>query len=158
MFHSASEGARSSPTTFLRKACGCTYCPSIRCVGYSTSCRASAIVFCLLGSVSLAKVSRSFSISASHGQPNVAFSQLALRYDVATGSRISTEAHEVRNALQPPALGGSFLVRRVTNVCQSIACRSTLKPAFSKSDLVTGARLLSEAMSVDCISTTGDPS
>src|ERR1044071_104092 len=70
---------------------------------------------------------------------------------------MSTEAHEVRNALQPPALGGSFLVRRVTKVCQSIACRSTLKPAFSSSDFVTGARLLSEAMSVDCISTTGQP-
>ena len=71
---------------------------------------------------------------------------------------MSTEAHEVRKALHPPALGGSFLVRRVTSVCQSIACRSTLKPAFSIRDFVTGAKLLSETISVDCISTTGVPS
>ena len=71
---------------------------------------------------------------------------------------MSTEAHEVRKACQPPADGGSFLVRRVTSVCQSIACKSTLKPAFSISDFVTGARLLSETMSVDCISTIGVPS
>src|SRR5437660_263047 len=84
----------------------------------------------------LAKSARRLSISASTGQPNVAFSQLAFRKEAATGSRMSTEAQEVRKALQPPAFGGSFLVRRVTNVCQSIACRSTLKPAFSSNDLV----------------------
>ena len=64
---------------------------------------------------------------------------------------MSTEAHEVRKACQPPAVGGSFLVRRETSVCQSIACTSTLKPAFSSSDFATGARLLSETMSVDCM-------
>src|SRR5438270_9599484 len=97
------------------------------------------MTFCLAGSVSLAKASRSFSISASQGQPNVAFSQLALRKEAATGSRMSTDAHDVRKVLQPPALGGSFLGRRVTKVCQSIACRSTLRPACSRSDFVNGA-------------------
>jgi hypothetical protein len=50
------------------------------------------------------------------------------------------------------------LARRATSVCQSMACKSTLKPAFSSNDLATGARLDSEGMSVDCISTTGVPS
>ena len=69
---------------------------------------------------------------------------------------MSTEAHEVR---QPaPAAGGSFLVRRETRVCQSIACTSTLKPAFSSSDFATGARFASETMSVDCMITSGVPS
>ena len=40
----------------------------------STSAGRSAICFCLAGSVSLAKASRSFSIVSSHGQPNSALS------------------------------------------------------------------------------------
>src|SRR6185503_1315192 len=129
-------------------------------VGYSTArnCTASAIAFCFAGSVSLENASRSLSSSASQGQPNVALSQEALRKLAATGSSTSTEAHEVRNACQPPAAGGSFLVRRDTSVCQSIACTSTLKPAFSSSDFETGARLLSDTMSVDCMITSGVPS
>src|SRR6185295_7368709 len=119
---------------------------------------ASANAFCLPASVSLAKASRKRSSSASQGQPKVAFSQLALRKLVETGSSTSTEPHEVRYALQPPAVGGSFLARRATSVCQSMACKSTLKPAFSSSDLATGARLASDEMSVDCIRTTGVPS
>src|SRR5690242_13974731 len=43
-------------------------------------------------------------------------------------------------------------------VCQSIDCISTLKPAFSISDLATGAKLVSACMSVECISTIGVPS
>ena len=60
-----------------------------------------------------------------------------------TGLSMSAATHEVRKACQPPALGGSFLARRATSVCQSIDCMSTLKPAFSISDLATGARLVS---------------
>ena len=56
---------------------------------------------------------------------------------------MSAETHEVSIACQPPALGGSFLARRATTVCQSIDCMSTLKPAFSISDFATGARLVS---------------
>ena len=44
---------------------------------------------------------------------------------------------------QPPLSAGSFLVRRVTSVCQSIDCMSTLKPPCSSSCLVTGAVLVS---------------
>ena len=75
-----------------------------------------------------------------------------------TGFNISADTHEVRNACQPPAAGGSFLARRETSVCQSIDCMSTLKPARSSSDLATGARLFSTARSVECMSTTGVPS
>ena len=53
-FQKAIEGAASSPVTPLRQATGWTYCPSWMWVGYSTarSCTASAIAFCLPGSVS----------------------------------------------------------------------------------------------------------
>src|SRR5947207_7374116 len=160
MFQNATLEATSTPTIFLRNAEGCRYWPRWTWVGYSVARTdtASTMAFCLAGSVSLAKASRSRSSSASHGQPNVAFSQLALRKLVETGSSTSTEPHEVRYALQPPDANGSRLARRDTRVCQSMACRSTLKPAFSSSDLATGARLASEAMSVDCIRTTGVPS
>ena len=77
-------------------------------------CAAAAISFCLAGSVSRANWSRSFSISASHGQPNIALSQPALTKPAITGLRMSAETHEVRKAFQPPALGGSFLARRAT--------------------------------------------
>ena len=50
---------------------------------------------------------------------------------------------KVWKTFQPPWSAGSFLVRRVTSVCQSIDCMSTLKPACSSSDLVTGAMLVS---------------
>ena len=50
--------------------------------------------------------------------------------------------HEVKKALQPPCVGGSFLVRRATSVCQSIACRSTLKPAASSCGLATGGEVV----------------
>ena len=56
---------------------------------------------------------------------------------------MSAATDEVRKAFQPPLSGGSFLARRLTSVCQSIDCMSTLKPAFSISDLATGARLVS---------------
>src|SRR5262245_10661996 len=160
MFQSTTLVATRTPEMFLRNADGCRYWPRTTCVGYSEarSETASAMAFCLAGSVSLAKSSRSFSRPASHGQPKGALSQLALRKAAATGSSTSTEPHEVRYAPQPPLPGGSFLARRATSVCQSMACRSTLKPAFSRSDLATGARLDSEGMSVDCIGTTGVPS
>ena len=116
------------------------------------------MAFCLAGSVSRAKSSRSFSISASHGQPNIALSQPAFMKPVKIGLVMSADTHEVRNACQPPAFGGSFLERRATSVCQSIDCMSTLKPAFSISDFATGARLVSTCRSVECISTIGVPS
>ena len=88
----------------------------------------------------------------------MALSQDEFIKPVKIGLVISADTHEVRNACQPPALGGSFLARLATSVCQSMDCISTLKPAFSISDLATGARLVSTARSVECISTIGVPS
>src|SRR6516164_10692911 len=98
MFQKATLEATSTPSMFLRKATGCRYCPRTTWVGYSEArtLTASAMDFCLAGSVSLAKASRRRSNSRSHGQPNVAFSQLALRKLVATGSSTSTPPQEVR--------------------------------------------------------------
>src|SRR5262249_29811540 len=159
-FQNTALVATNRPSMVLRKAVGCRYWPSTTCVGdwAARSDTASASARCLPASVALAKASRRRSSSASQGHPNVALSQLALRKLVATGSSTSTEPQDVRNALHPPAEGGSFLARRATSVCQSIACRSTLNPAFSSSDFATGAKFDSEAMSVDCMSTTGVPS
>ena len=71
---------------------------------------------------------------------------------------MSAATEKVWKTFQPPLSAGSFLVRRVTSVCQSIDCMSTLKPACSSSALVTGAMLVSTGRVVDCISTTGVPS
>src|SRR5258708_1813253 len=125
------------PEMLLRKAVGAVNWPSGAKVGYSVrrTDTFSAISFCLAGSVSLEKASRSFSISASHGQPKVALSHEALMKAADTGFITSGEPHEVKKALQPPDASGSFLARRATRVCQSIACRSTLKPAASSCGL-----------------------
>ena len=71
---------------------------------------------------------------------------------------MSADTEKVWKMFQPPLSAGSFLVRRVTSVCQSIDCMSTLKPPCSSSCLVTGAVLVSTGRVVDCISTTGVPS
>ena len=85
---------------------------------------------------------------------------VAAGVDEGRGDRVEDVGRDpdVSIAFQPPLSGGSFLVRRATTVCQSIDCMSTLKPAFSISDLATGARLVSTPRSVDCSSTTGVPS
>src|SRR5690242_8140206 len=77
MFQKVMAGAVSRPFTLLRSAVGTVNWPSWTYVGYSRSraWAASAIAWRFAGSVSRAKASRSFSISASHGQPNTAFSQ-----------------------------------------------------------------------------------
>ena len=59
---------------------------------------------------------------------------------------------------QPPLSGASFLARRDTTVCQSIACRSTLKPIFSSACLPTGGSWFDDCRSVACIITMGVPS
>ena len=64
----------------------------------------------------------------------------------------------VQNMFQPPAVGRSFFERRDTSVCQSIACRSTLKPAWRISCPATSGSLSIEIRSVGFISTTGVPS
>src|SRR5213593_3168131 len=137
MFQNRVTGASSTPSTLLRSAKAPYHWPSGMWVGYwvARTWTCSAICFCLAGLVSRAKASRSPSMSLSHGQPNMALSHEALRKPIITGFRMSAATHEVRNAFQPPAVGGSFLARRATSVCQSIECMSTLKPAFSSSAL-----------------------
>src|SRR5207237_8944164 len=94
----------------------------------------------------------------SQDQTNIDLSEEAFMTAIMTGFKMSAATHEVRKACQPPAIGASFLARRATSVCQSIEIMSTLKPPFSSSDLATGARLVSTARSVECISTIGVPS
>ena len=74
----------------------------------SATAPARAMAFCLAGSDSRAKASRSFSICSSQGQPNSALSQLELRKAVPTGLSTSAATQEVRKAFQPPAFGASF--------------------------------------------------
>ena len=109
-------GATMMPSMFLRTAAGWYHWPRRTCVGYCVqrTCTASAIAFCFAGSVSRANSSRSFSSSASHGQPNGALSQLAFRNAVDTGFRMSADTHDVSIACQPPCAGGSFFARRAT--------------------------------------------
>ena len=71
---------------------------------------------------------------------------------------MSGATQAVQNMFQPPELGGSFFARRVTTVFQSIACRSTLNPAWRKSCAATSGSFWIDARSVGFMSTTGVPS
>src|SRR6185295_13454630 len=96
-FQNTGAGAVGMPSMFLRVAAAEYHCPRNRWVVTSVLrfCAAAAISFCLAGSVSRANWSRSFSISASHGQPNIALSQPALAKPAITGLRMSADTHEV---------------------------------------------------------------
>ena len=59
---------------------------------------------------------------------------------------------------QPPCAGGSFFARRETTVFQSIACRSTLKPAWRSSCAATSGSFWMAARSVGFRITIGVPS
>ena len=72
---------------------------------------------------------RSFSISASHGQPNRPLSQAAPIQVCSTGLAEPTPPVVVTKMFQPPCAGGSFLARRETTEPQSIDWASTLMPA-----------------------------
>src|SRR5262249_18566520 len=135
-------GARMPPI-FLRTGAAGYHCPRWRyCVhSVARSWMELAKAFCWAGSVSRANASRRFSISASQDQPGSALSQPEFNQPLRIGSLMSVAADEVRKAFQPPELGGSFFALRATNVCQSIDCMSTLKPAFSIS-CSTGAKFV----------------
>src|SRR6185295_19387148 len=99
MFHSARDGVGViRPVMLLRIAVGVVNWPSGTNVGYSSmrSCTCSAIAFCLAGSVSAAKASRSFSMVSSQVQPKVAFSHDALANAADTGLSTSGAPHEVK--------------------------------------------------------------
>ena len=68
------------PRVALRIATGEYHWPRKACVGYSDTrtCMATARSLRLAGSVSSAKAARSFTSSSSLGQPNQAFSPMAL--------------------------------------------------------------------------------
>src|SRR5258708_34245320 len=103
---------------------------------------ASASSFCLAGSVSRRKAERSFSMSGSHGQPNHALSQSPLVKELPAGLSASTVTVVVKKMFQPPLSGASFLVRRATTVCQSIACRSALEAHLLQRLLGDGRELV----------------
>ena len=54
-----------------------------------------------------------------------------------SGSSGSAEITLVMNVFQPPSFGGFWLARRLTTVCQSAACTSTLKAAPRSSCAIT---------------------
>jgi hypothetical protein len=148
------------PVTFLRVASGLTYSPSGAWVPISKARTwiASASAFFLPSSVSRANWSRSFSICSSLGQPNHDFSPAAPIAALVSGLQTSGASHAVRKMFQPPCAGGSFYARRVTTVFQSIACRSTLKPAWRSSCAATSGSFWIAARSVGLRITTGVPS
>ena len=103
-----------------------------------------------------ARSSISLSSLAQPNQPD--FSPRVSIVGLAIGLQTSNVCHAVRNMCQPPLSGGSFLARRPTSVCQSIACRSTLKPAWRSSCAATSGSFWIAARSVGFISTIGVPS
>src|SRR5450755_816702 len=95
----------------------------------------AAIFFCSSGDNERAKASLSCSILASSAQPNQPpFLPLPPMETLAMGFAASALVKLVKNIFQPPSFGGFWLARRETTVCQSVACRSTLKPAWRSND------------------------
>ncbi len=74
------------------------------------------------------------------------------------GLRTSAPTQLVKNMLQPPSLMGFWLARRVTTVCQSVACTSTLKPALRSNCAATIGCAFNVVTSVGAMITTGVPS
>ncbi len=95
---------------------------------------------------------------AQLGQPNQDFSPSAPTAGLVSGFQMSGATQAVKNMFQPPCAGGSFFARRVTTVFQSIACRSTLKPACRSSCAATSGSFWIAARSVGFMRTTGVPS
>ena len=102
---------------------------------------------------------RSVIILSSVAQPNqVLFSPRVSMAGLAMGLHTSKVCQAVRNMFQPPLSGASFLARRPTRVCQSMACRSTLKPAWRNSCAATSGSFWMLARSVGFMMTMGVPS
>ena len=108
-----------------------------------------------------AKSSRSFSIFGSHGQPNVALSQLAL--SEAGHHRIEDVGRDPRGrgtCSSRPRSAGSFLARRETTVCQSHRLHVDLEADLSPAATWRPARGCVERRRgrSSCRSTIGVPS
>ena len=84
-------------------------------------CTASAAAFFSGSVVAAMKLSRSFSISGSHGQPARALSQVLTSHGVITGSRMSSCTQLVPKPLQPPSEGGPLLEAQLVDACDSLA-------------------------------------
>src|SRR5260370_5399233 len=98
----------------------------------------AAIFFCSSGDDERAKASFNCSILASSAQPNQPpFLPLPPIEKLAIGLTTSAATQLVKNMFQPPSLVGFWLVRRLTTVCQSVACTATLKPASRHSCAAT---------------------
>ena len=102
---------------------------------------------------------RSSIILSSLAQPNQPdFSPRVSIVGLAIGLQTSNTFQAVKNMCQPPLSTGSFFARLPTKVCQSIACRSTLKPAWRSSCAATSGNFWIEARSVGFMITIGVPS
>src|SRR6201986_4359091 len=119
----------------------------------------AAIFFCSSGEVERAKASFNCSILGSSDQPNQPpFLPLPLMVVLAIGFDASELLKLVKNMFQRPSFGGFWLARRETTDCQSVACRSTLKPASRSNCAATIGCALSEPTSPGAMTTTGVPS
>ena len=77
---------------------------------------------------------------------------------LAIGFTTSAPTQLVKNMFQPPSFGGFWLARRATTVCQSVACRSTLKPASRSYWAATIGCAFSVTTSPGAMITIGVPS
>ena len=149
------------PLMFLRAAIGWVYSPSTTWVLTSKArwCMASASFFLVGSSVARMNWLRSSTSLSSVAQPNqVLFSPRVSIVGLPIGLHTSCAVQAVANMCQPPFSGGSFLARRPTRLCQSIACRSTLKPAWRSSCAATSGSFWIAARSVGFMMTMGVPS
>ena len=100
----------------------------------------------------------SVSAASSVGQPNHASLPRPFSIGLPSGFEISGTIQLVMNMFQPPSAGAAWLARRVTSVCQSIGCNSTVKPASRSIWAMTTGWACNATMSVGCMMTTGVPS
>src|ERR1700730_8947953 len=119
----------------------------------------AAIFFCSSGDDERAKVSFSCSILGSSAQPNQPpFLPRPPIEKLTIGLTTSAATQLVKNMFQTPSFGGFWLVRRVTTVCQSVACTSTLKPASRNCCATTIGCAFNVTTSPGAMTTTGVPS
>src|ERR1700744_3326031 len=119
----------------------------------------AVIFFCSSGGGERAKASFNCSILGSSDQPNQPpFLPRPLMVVLAIGFDASELLKLVKNMFQPPSFGGFWLARRETTDCQSVACRSTLKPASRSHCAGTIGCAFSDTTSPGARITTGVPS
>ena len=116
-FQNTGAGAVRMPSTFLRSATGWYHWPRWTWVTISRVAHLHRLGDrLLLGRIGLARelVAQLLHLRVARPAEHAPCRSSALRKPVMTGLRMSAATHEVRNACQPPAFGGSFLARRAT--------------------------------------------